>query len=78
MTQASVKTVLRSGKTSATKYKIELIHKTAGIEPAGSGTRETKECWGIIIYPKGQGFVAGQWFKTLEDAETALNKRIVP
>lgn len=54
-----------------------LEHRTAGLEIAGSGTRETGEHWAIIRTGKS-GAVTGQRFKTLPEAEAYLLQYTTP
>ena len=61
--KTSVKTIL------AQDSGFQLVHKTAGMEPAGSGMRETTESFGVIR-PISR---SGQWFKTREEAEARFN-----
>lgn len=58
-------------KTGAT---ISFVHRLAGWEPAGSGTRNVGEAWGSL-YEMRDGTRGGQWFKTRDEAETHFNAR---
>jgi hypothetical protein len=51
-------------KTGAT---ISLVHRLAGWECAGAGTRNVGEAWGSL-YEMRDGTRGGQWFKTHAEA----------
>jgi len=54
-----------------------LEHRTAGLEVAGSGTRQTNENWAVIRTGKS-GNVTGQRFKALVDAEAHFAQYTTP
>lgn len=56
---------------------MELIHATAGIEPAGAGTRErVREGWLVQFKPHSGGAPSGQWYPSLEAAKHDFDLRI--
>ena len=63
--QMSKRTILKEGKAKHHGAPIQLVHKTAGYEIAGSGTRETSEAWGVL-FPEAR---SGQWYKLQSVAE---------
>jgi hypothetical protein len=53
-------------------HKARLVHTSAGIEPAGAGTRvRSSEAWGVIINNE-DGTQGGRWFKTQAEATEAF------
>ena len=72
---ASVRTVLET-RRHTNDYGVtrdyKLINKSAGIEPAGAGTRETKEAWGVLF--NQHGAMHGRWFTNEADARDLLAK----
>ena len=69
----SKKTVLKTGTHKVTKSTVRLIHATAGLEIAGSGTRETGEKWGSILTTK-DGTTVGSWYKSESLALKSFNE----
>lgn len=55
-----------------------LVHKTAGYEVAGSGTRHTNEGWGAIATSKQTGATYGQWYKTESEAREHFERVTTP
>lgn len=63
----STQTVLKE-HTGYFGIKRSLVHITKGIEPAGSGTRDTGECW-LVKYELRSGQTGGKRYSSKTDAE---------
>lgn len=72
----SKKTILREGKGAFGKEYM-LAHISAGTECAGSGTRETKECW-AACYVMRDGTQGSTRYKTLVEAESEFLRWTTP
>lgn len=68
----SKRTVLAADPTTGW----ELVHATAGLEPAGSGERWTNEKWGAIRLDPRSGCAFGEWHSTLSAAQAEFAKRV--
>jgi len=65
--EPSVRTVLE--ETIVAGYNVlRLIHRSAGVNPAGAGSRKDGEAWGAISTDRVSGCTHGQWFKTEAEA----------
>lgn len=62
----SKRTTLREAR-GAFGRTLRVIHRTSGIEPAGSGTRVVGEGWAYFSYDR-DGTPHGQWFRTEKEA----------
>jgi hypothetical protein len=51
----------------------ELVHKTAGYEPAGSCARLTKEAWGVLY--QINGVQHGCWYVSEQEARAEFDKK---
>lgn len=72
--ERSVRTVLDSFLSKRfNKPLYELVHKTAGYEPAGSCARLTKEMWGVLY--DFQGSNHGCWFNNEAEARAEFNRK---
>ena len=69
--QHSVRTILKTAPNKHNGAPMQLVHKTAGIEPAGAGMRETGEAWGVL-YPEAN---SGQWYLLQSVAEQVFRDR---
>lgn len=54
-----------------------LIHKTAGYECAGSGTRYRDEAWGAIATNR-DGSTSGQWYRTEKEDREHFERMTTP
>jgi len=72
----SKRTVLKTAPAGfGATYSLE--HRTAGIEVAGSGTRQCAEHWACIRIGKS-GHESGQRFRTLVEAEAYFAAHTTP
>lgn len=69
----SVRTILHTA-TSHTGVAISLVHRTAGWECAGSGTRNVSEAWGSH-YEMRDGTRGRIWFKSEAEARAHFDAR---
>ena len=72
MTAFATRTVLATG-TNRFGNPIELTHRAAGWETAGSLTRDVNEAWGVLWL--FDGCRHGQWFRTEAEAADFFNAR---
>lgn len=63
----SVRTVVATGRTANLGKAVRLEHRSAGVEPAGSGTRTTAECFAVLVIGT-DGTPGGQRFKSEVEA----------
>lgn len=73
----SIKTI-HATAMGAFKARYNLIHKTAGYEPAGSCARYTEEYWGAIGTSARDGTTFGQWYKTEAEAREHFERVTTP
>lgn len=69
----AARTILETS-TSKTGAAIKLVHRTAGWECAGAGTRNVGEAWGSL-YEMRDGTRGGQWFSDEAAARAHFNAR---
>lgn len=74
MTEFAKRTMLATGRNRL-NVPLELMHRTAGEQLAGSRTITVKEAWGCLWAIDGVQF--GQWFDNLADARAMFDARNV-
>jgi hypothetical protein len=76
MTTIVKNTILNEGPGAFGTRRM-LVHRAAGHEVAGSGTRPCSEAWGSLFETR-TGTRGGQWFKTLEEARNEFAAMVTP
>ncbi len=65
----SIETTLKAGTGGYRQTKLfQLVHVSAGWEVAGSGKRETPECWRVVTYDAYSNTRHGREYKSYEEA----------
>ncbi len=65
----SIETTLKAGTGGYHQTKLfQLVHVSAGWEVAGSGKRETPECWRVVTYDNFSGTRHSRQYNSYEEA----------
>ena len=75
--ERSIKKILKRGD-GAFGRQFELIHCSAGYEPAGSAMRYTKECYRVVSYDPRMNHRSGQAFTHYSDASEYFYRFTTP
>jgi len=75
--ERSIKKILKRGD-GAFGRQFELIHCSAGYEPAGSAMRYTKECYRVTSYDPRMNHRSGQAFTHYSDASEYFYRFTTP